>query len=422
MDAAARGIALGIDIGTSGVRAALLDADCRVVGFGAATLGDARLAEAWWEAMEAALAALREAADLAALRVIAIDGTSGTLLACDAAGRPLAPAALYSDPADQAAVRVVARVAPADSAALGPASPLAKALRLQSLPGVTRLLHQADWLAARLLGRYCWSDENNALKTGYDPMARRWPDWLAKTGLRCALLPDVRPPGMPLGAIDLAMARHLRLPTDVQVAAGTTDGCAAFRAAGASRPGEGVTSLGSSLVLKLASDRPIAAPEFGVYSHRHGGMWLAGGASNSGGAALARHFDAATLARLSAAIAPAIASPLDYYPLPRTGERFPVAEPDLASRTTPRPPADVDFLHGLLEGIARIEAAGYRRLAELGAPPVSSVRSVGGGARNLAWSAIRARVLGVPMLPATSEDAAVGVADIALRALVAGMP
>ena len=84
-------------------------------------------------------------------------------------------------------------------------------------------------------------------------------------------------------------------------------------------------------------------------------------------------------------------------------------------RETPRPADDAAFLHGLLEGIARIEALGYRRLAELGAPPLRSVRSLGSGAANATWTAIRARLLGVPMLPALSGEAAVGAALLALR-------
>ena len=94
---------------------------------------------------------------------------------------------------------------------------------------------------------------------------------------------------------------------------------------------------------------------------------------------------------------------------------FPIADAALTSRETPRPADDVAFLHGLLEGIARIEAAGYRRLAELGASPLISVRTVGGGARNTAWTAIRARVLGVPVRRAAAEEAAVGLAGLALR-------
>jgi sugar (pentulose or hexulose) kinase len=70
-----------------------------------------------------------------------------------------------------------------------------------------------------------------------------------------------------------------------------------------------------------------------------------------------------------------------------------------------------------LEGIARIEALGYRRLAELGGPTLAAVRTVGTGARNTTWRDIRRRVLGVDLMPAKSEEAAVGVAMLALKAI-----
>ena len=402
--------ALGIDLGTSGLRVAVLDAAGREVAHAGVPLPPARATEpvAWLEALEAALARV----PLDAVRRIAVAGTSGTLLAVDAAGAPIGPPAMYNAPAPAEAVAAIARIAPAGSPARGATSPLAKALGMQTRPGVARLLHQADWIAGTLLGRFRHSDENNALKTGYDPVARRWPDWLAATGLDTALLPEVAVPGTPLGEV---AARRFGLPRGAVVCAGTTDGCASFLAAGASAAGEGVTVLGSTLTLKLACDRPVAAPEYGVYSHRLGALWLAGGASNSGGRALARHFDPAALARLSACIDPSRPSGLDYYPLPGPGERFPIADPALPPRDTPRTAADAAFLHGLLEGIARIEALGYRRLAELGAPPLRSVRSLGSGAANATWTAIRARLLGVPMLPARSAEAAVGAALLALR-------
>ncbi|HDO34643.1 MAG TPA: carbohydrate kinase, partial [Chromatiales bacterium] len=106
---------------------------------------------------------------------------------------------------------------------------------------------------------------------------------------------------------------------------------------------------------------------------------------------------------------------LGYYPLLAPGERFPIADPDLAPRLTPRPADDARFFQGLLEGIARIEARGYRLLAELGAPYPVSVRTVGGGARNAPWRRIRERLLGVPVPASEHEDAAYGAALLARR-------
>lgn len=414
----ASGIAIGIDLGTGGVRAALVDSEAAVLATAVAPIGSGHNRDpgAWWEAVGQALARLRKQASLDAVRALAIDGTSGTVLPIDAAGRPLGSASLYNDPANPADVASLTDIVPANSAAHGATSPLAKLLQLQQLPGLARMLHQADWIAGRLTGRFDATDENNALKTGYDPIARRWPDFLLRLGIDPARLPAVHPPGTPLGPIQPDVADTLDLPRRTIIAAGTTDGCAAFLATGAAETGEGVTSLGTTLTLKQLGDAPLFAPRFGVYSHRLGDRWLAGGASNVGGAALAAHFKPTALARLSAAIDPAVETPLDYYPLLQPGERFPIADPELVPRLTPRPDDDAAFLHGLLEGIARVEALGYQRLAELGGPALVAVRSVGGGAQNAVWTAIRARVLGVSMRPAVSEQAAAGAARLALAA------
>src|SRR4051795_2372208 len=185
--------ALGIDLGTSGLRVAVLDAAGQVVAQAGVPLPPARATEpaAWLEALDAALARV----PLGDVRRIAVDGTSGTLLAVDAAGTPVGPAAMYSAPAPAEAVAAIARVAPAGSPARGATSPLAEALGMQARPGVARLLHQADWIAGTLLGSFRHSDENNALKTGYDAVSRCWPDWLAAAGLDTSLLPEVAVPG-----------------------------------------------------------------------------------------------------------------------------------------------------------------------------------------------------------------------------------
>ena len=66
-----------------------------------------------------------------------------------------------------------------------------------------------------------------------------------------------------------------------------------------------------------------------------------------------------------------------------------------------------------MEGIAAVEAEGYRRLQALGAPPLRHVTTVGGGAANPAWSRIRSRYLGVPVAAAEEAEAAVGAAWLA---------
>jgi sugar (pentulose or hexulose) kinase len=414
---------LGVDFGTSGCRAVVIDAAGRTAATAAVALPPpSRPAPGWseqdpavwWSALADLLGGLPR--DVRArIGSAAVDGTSGTLLLTDAAGHPLAPALLYDDARAVEQARQLACTAPPHAAVHSPSSSLAKALWLLATPrpGARHLLHQADWILGRLTGRLGTSDENNALKLGYDPVGRRWPAWLAGTGLPLDLLPEVRPVGDAVGALEPGVAAGLGLPPGVLAVAGTTDSTAGAIAAGVTGTGDGVTTLGTTLVVKVLSARPVVAPAYGVYSHRLGGRWLVGGASNSGGAVLRQFFGDAELAALSASIDPSAASGLDYYPLPRPGERFPVADPGLVPRLEPVPADRVEFLHGLLEGIARIEALGYRRLEELGAPFPTRVLTTGGGAVNATWTAIRARQLGVPVAAAEHRDAAYGAALIA---------
>ncbi len=410
---------VGIDVGTSGARAVVIDETGAALSNGRASMAefgtDPRDPLTWLAAVESALGAALGGVDRNRVAALAVDGTSGTLVPVNGKGEPLALARMYSEPCeDPALLAAIDAAAPAESAARGPTSGLARAAQFAKLTPA-KILHQADWIAFRFSGRFM-SDANNALKTGFDPVALAWPAWIERVGVEFALLPEVATPGASVGTIAPAAARAFGLPADVCIAAGTTDGCASFLATGASRVGDGVTALGTSLTLKLLSDKPIFAPRYGVYSHRLLDMWLAGGASNSGGASLLAHFSPIEIEALTPLIDPEADTGLDYYPLTRKGERFPIADPNLAPRMAPRPESREQFFQAILEGIASIEALGYRRLAELGAPALVSMRTVGGGARNPAWTRIRARKLGVRFIEPISSEAAYGAALLARRA------
>lgn len=403
-------LALGIDCGTSGLRGVVIDAAGNVIAeahrpFPAGT-DDPAL---WALAMDAVVAELAETGPIAA---VAVDGTSGTLLLTDDLGRPSGEALLYNDNRAAHLAGPIATLAPPESAAHGATSPAARLLLLQERHhDATFALHQADWLAARLTGRFGLSDDNNALKLGWDPVARAWPGWLDTFGSERRLLPEVVEPGTALGP-----AIHGPLE-GAMVVAGTTDGCASFLATGANAPGDGVTALGTTLTLKLLSDCPIFAPQYGIYSHKLLGHWLAGGASNSGGGALLRFFTTDEIEALTPDLRPDEPLDLGWHPLPATGERFPVADPAMTFDPTDMPADRARFFQALLEGIARIEALAYARLHELGAPRLATVRTVGGGAGNHAWTEIRTRHLGVAVAPAISTDAAFGTALLAQQGL-----
>jgi sugar (pentulose or hexulose) kinase len=417
---------LGIDIGTGGVRACAIDARAEIQGTAAAPLpaprqqGDTidQEPELWWQAMAMAVGKLGRTVELDRVARISVDGTSGTLLLIDAEGRPRSAGLMYNDARSVAEAARIAKIAPAESGAHGRSSALAKLLHLlaqDATADVRHAVHQADWIAGRLAARHGISDENNALKLGYDPVTRSWPGWLDELGVPRALLPEVLVPGTSFAAIDPAVARSLGLSPSAEIAAGTTDGVASFIAIGADQPGDAVTSLGTTLVLKQFSTQPIFAADQGVYSHRLGERWLAGGASNTGGAALLAHFTAEEMDRLTPQLTPDEPTGLDYYPLPKPGERFPIADPNLAARITPRPAEPLRFFQGLLEGIASVEALAYQRLALLGAPALRRVISIGGGAKNAPWTEIRRRTLGVPVTTAEQTEASYGAALLALH-------
>ena len=417
---------LGVDIGTSGVRGVAIDGQGAVVAQSSAALPPSQALEGglrqdperWWDAVVQVIGAVGAATPHHRIDSLAVDGTSGTLLVADERGTPLEPACMYNDAsAGHLAARIRA-VAPPESGAHGATSPLARLLVLQERqPGARYALHQADWIAARLTGRLGVSDDNNALKLGFDPVTRTWPAWLDQLGVRRSLLPEVVEPGTPLGPMLPRVAAALGLAPGCAVVAGTTDGCASFLATGASALGDGVTALGTTLTLKLLSDRPVFAPAQGVYSHRLGQRWLVGGASNSGGKALLRFLSPARMAELVPRLRPDQPTGFHWHPLPEPGERFPVADPGMVFAPSPLPEDEVLLFQGLLEGIAEVEERAYRLLTELGAPPLRSVRTVGGGAANLAWMDIRARLLGVPMLPPANLEAGYGAAVLARGAL-----
>lgn len=409
---------LGIDFGTSGARAVVIDSDRQIqaevhIAFEASV----SLASLWqntlWDLIGQIPLQVRQSID-----AIAINGTSSTVLICDRQGNPIASPLLYNDSRGSAVLEQVRAIAPAQHPVISATSSLAKLLWWQRHLSLSDrplyFLHQADWLAFQLHGKLGVSDYHNALKLGYDVEKLCYPDWL-ETLATPFELPKVVAPGTAIAEILPKIAKRFELSPQCLIYAGTTDSIAAFLASGASSPGEAVTSLGSTLVIKLLSQTKVNDSASGIYSHRLGNFWLVGGASNTGGAVLRQFFTDAELAELSQKIDPQTASPLDYYPLLKPGDRFPINNPNLQPRLEPRPDNPVDFLHGLLESIARIEALGYQRLQELGATSLTRVYTAGGGAKNPTWMKMRDRYLKVPVTPSQHADAAYGTALLGLN-------
>jgi sugar (pentulose or hexulose) kinase len=315
---------------------------------------------------------------------------------------------------------------PGSDAATSASGSLARALLLLSQAkasdsgaaarGQLLLRHQADWVMGALLGHWRWGEATNNLRLGWLQGSDCWAGAIDQQPWHAAL-PQIVECGADLGPVALGhgdLAQALGLPPHCRVVAGCTDASAAMLAAAAG-PGDGLAVLGTTLVLKQWVERPIQA--VGVSCQRLAGRWLVGGASNAGGGVLRRFFNDEQLQELSRQIDPDRPSGLQLRPLPGAGERFPIDDPELEPVLEPRPVSDALYLQGLLEGLCRIEVAGWQRLQQLGAPPLQQVITVGGGALNPQWRALRQRALGVPVLNRPEISAALGMARLAATTL-----
>lgn len=424
-------LALGVDFGTSGLRLALVDRlGALEAQFSAPYPAPFEDPRGWLDGLTGLLGevswGLRRR-----IGALAIDGTSGTLLACRRDGAllegNLARALPYhlacedqkpavADLLSSEGEELHCRSCPAASAS----GSLARALRLVErvreeglrLDDIL-LRHQADWLMGWILGDWLWGEEGNNLRLGWDIRRRRWLGDLLHQPWGHAL-PRIRPSGELVGTVGSTAAARLGLPRACRVVTGTTDANACVLAA---RPGpdDGIAVLGTTLVLKQFVACPLNGA--GISNHRVGGQWLVGGASNSGPGILRRFFEDREIEELSRQIDPDRPTGLRLRPLLGRGERFPEDDPLLMPVLGPRPGSDALYLQALLEGITAIESRGWRRLQELGAPPVGRVITLGGGARNPTWRTLRERSLGVPVVNRPNLTAAIGMAQLAGRHL-----
>ena len=368
---------LGIDFGTSGARCFVIDASGKTLANSKAAYSSSepnKLGSAWNDALFQLLDSIPEGIK-SRISSVAIDGTSATTLLIDSTtGELIQPPKMYSEAQDPAIVQRVKAMAPPGHTVTASTSTLCKVVTWDEA-GIWQaaisqgksplIVHQSDWLASILHGYRGVTDWNNALKLGFDPGNEDYPDFIADQDFASILPPVVCAPGTPLAPITADIAAKTGLPSECIVCAGTTDSIAAFLAAmeGAEVGlGQAVTSLGSTLAIKLLSETRADDAAYGIYSHRIGDSWLVGGASNTGGAVLRSFFSDAELAALTPRMDISKPTRLKYTVLPSKGERFPINDPDMEPCLGPRPEDDAVFLQGMLEAMAATEAAAYRRL------------------------------------------------------------
>lgn len=431
---------IGIDVGTQGARVVACDPQ-GVIQAQAAEPFDLssgselpprwaeQSPEMWWAAVSQCLRRLvtdlrRQGHPPETIQALAVTSTSGTILPVNEQGDPLRPAMMYNDSRAQTEAEEVQAAGSDLAAALGyrfnASFALAKILWLrrhepQLFEAAHRFIHAADFIAGRLTGEYGLTNFSDALKTGYDLLQGRWPAFIEQA-LEIPLhqLPAVLPPGALLAPTSPGCAEATGLPAGIPVLAGMTDGCTSQISTGAVAPGDWNSTLGTTLVIKGVSEQLLLDPPGRIYSHRHpDGYWLPGGASNTGGEAMARRFPQEKWADFNAQVLDLAPTGVIVYPLARLGERFPFAHAGAEGFVLGQPSDEATDYVAHLEGVGYVERLAYEVLADIGATISDTIYSAGGATRSLAWSQLRADILGRTLVRPDVTGGAMGAAIIA---------
>ncbi|MEM8630986.1 MAG: xylulokinase [Pseudomonadota bacterium] len=277
---------IGLDLGTSGLKGLLIDADQRLVAETMAPLEVSRPAPAWSEqdpgdwlrAAQAVMAALKASHDLSAVRAIGLSGQmhGATLLGADDA--PLRPCILWNDTrsaaeaaemdADPKWRRITGNIVfPGFTA---PKLVWTKQHEPEVFAATARVLLPKDYLRLWLTGEAV-GEMSDAAGTGWlDTGARAWSDdLLAATKLSRSHMPRLVEGSEPSGTLRKALADDWGMSADVIVAGGGGDNAASAVGAGVVRAGEAFVSLGTSGVLFAASEAYQPEPATAVHTFCH---------------------------------------------------------------------------------------------------------------------------------------------------------
>ena len=446
---------LGLDIGTSSIKALLIDAEQRTVADASVPLSLSRPqplwseqnADDWVDAVTTGVAALRKSAPEAFARLAGV-GLSGQMHGAtflDAAGKPLRPAILWNDVRSFAECTEMEKRVPDLRRRTGniamPGFTAPKALWVAKhepkvFAATKRILLPKDYVRLRLTGEAV-SEMSDASGTLWlDVGKRRWDnELLAATGLTVSHMPSLVE-GSEVSAYlspEVAAAWGLagkRIP----VAGGAGDNAAAAVGVGATAPGAGFVSIGTSGVVFSVTDRFVCLPERTLHAFCHAlpNRWHGMAVNLSAAAALT--WIAELLGR-GDDVGGCVADAEAFAKSAKAVETAPVFLPYLSGERTPHNDANATGLfaglraeHGagaliyaVLEGVAFNFADGVDVLTEAGARPKATML-VGGGARSALWGQLIADATGLTIdLAAGAEaGAALGAARLAMLAAGAG--
>ncbi len=442
---------LGIDLGTSSVKALLVDSEGHTVGSGSAEYPILRPQpdhaeqdpEAWWQAT---IVAVRQAlAHLPGATVAAI-GLSGQMhgtVLLDKDGQLITPAVIWPDRRSYAQVQEITATIGAQRLIEITGSPIATGFQAATLrwmqqerphlwQQVRHILLPKDYLRWRMVGTPFYTDPSDAAGTLLlDAHKRDWsPVLLEALGLQAEWLPQVQPSSAIHGALTDPAAEQLGLPSGIPVVIGAADTASSALASGAFDP--------RTLLLTISTGGQLVLPSNAVRVDRHGRIhtfcsalepaagqagWYQMAATLNAGVALRwlrdqvfemQGSDAYTQMSTWAQDVPLGARGLLFLPY-LSGERSPHMDPiargmflGLSAHHS-----RAEMVRAVMEGVAFSCYDAYQVLVEMGAQP-GRIIMAGGGARSSLWQHIVADVFNLPVHRlAIAEQSALGAAILA---------
>lgn len=444
---------LGIDVGTTAVKAAVFDERGRRVSkaveeYALETPGPDLVeldAEVYWRSCVSAVRRALERAGKPDVSAVSVSSQGETLIAVGRDGKPLRKAIVWLDnrskeEADELRSRFgeqeIYRIT--GQPAVVPTWPATKILWIRRrephlFKKVWKFFLVEDYVLYKLTGRPATEPSVSSSTLMLDiGKCSWWGEMLGYLGVDEEALPEVLPSGAPVGLLSEEASRELGVREDVVVAAGAFDQAAAALGAGNVEEGAVSESTGAALAIVAPTRRMVFDPRRRIPLHRHAvpGLFFLMPWCQTAGMLLKWFRDGfARVERLVEEEAGVSA----YKLLDAMAERVPpgseglVVLPHLAGAASPEfdPKArgvifGLTLRHGMAHVVrALLESVGYmlRRNIELLEGlglEVREVRSIGGGARSAVWCRIKADILQKPLLtPGEEESACLGAAILA---------
>lgn len=411
---------LGLDLGTSSLKAVVIDSAGRLVAVQSVSLKTQsphplwveQEPEDWWQAALAVLRQLATKIDLRELKAIGLAGHMHGAVLLDGEGQVIRPCILWNDGRSAAECEQLESALPDLQQRSGnvamPGFTAPKLLWVKNhepdaFARVRMVLLPKDYLRYRLTGRYV-SDLSDAAGTLWlDPARRDWDEGLlGATGLSRSNMPDLVEGSRVSGQLSQAAAEALGL-NRVPVAGGAGDNAAGAIGVGVTRPGQGFISLGTSGVYFVVSEAHKSAPEHTVHAFCHclPERWHQMSVMLSAASSLDwwARLQEADVTTLLAEVETAAKTVTDVTFMPYlTGERTPHNDPlaraqffGMTARTRRS-----DMTLAILEGVACSIADGEAALLAAGTP-LDDISLIGGGARSRLWRQIITDVLQRPL-------------------------